>query len=45
MIVHDKLEQAQLHFPDLNRFVETEELEKDQTQDIVAEKEGPEFSL
>ena len=45
LLVHDKLKQAQLHFPDLNRFVEAEELEKEQRQDIVAEKEGPEFSL
>ena len=45
LLVHDKLKQAQLHFPDLNRFVVAEELEKEQTQDIVAEKEEPEFSL
>lgn len=45
LLVHDKLKQAQLYFPDLNRFVETEELEREQKQDIVAEKEEPEFSL
>lgn len=45
LLVHDKLKQAQLHIPDLKRFVEAEELEKEQTQDIVAEKEEPEFSL
>ena len=45
LLVHDKLKQAQFHFPDLNRFVEAEELEKEQRQDIVAEKEGSEFSL
>ena len=45
LLVHDKLKQAKLHFPDLTRFVEAEELEKDQTQDIVSEKEEPEFSL
>lgn len=45
LLVHDKLKQAQLHIPDLKRFVEAEELEREQTQDIVAEKEEPEFSL
>ena len=45
LLVHDKLKQAQLHFSDLNRFVVAEELEKEQTQDIVSEKEGQEFSL
>lgn len=45
LLVHDKLKQAQLHFPDLKHFVEAEELEREQTQDIVAEKEEPEFSL
>ena len=45
LLVHDKLKQVQLHIPDLNRFVVAEELEKEQTQDIVAEKEEPEFSL
>jgi len=45
LLVQDKLKQAQLHFPDLKRFVEAEELEREQTQDIVAEKEDPEFSL
>lgn len=45
LLVQDKLKQAQLHFPDLKRFVEAEELEREQTQDIVAEKEEPEFSL
>lgn len=45
LLIHDKLKQAQLHIPDLKRFVEAEELEREQTQDIVAEKEEPEFSL
>ena len=45
LLVHDKLKQAQLYIPDLKRFVEAEELEREQTQDIVAEKEEPEFSL
>ncbi len=44
LLVHDKLKQAQLHFPDLRRFVEAEELEKERTQDVL-EKEVPEFSL
>ena len=44
-MIHDKLKQAQLHIPDLKRFVEAEELEREQTQDIIAEKEEPEFSL
>ena len=44
LLVHDKLKQAQLHFPDLKRFVEAEELEKERTQDVL-EKEAPEFSL
>ena len=44
LLVHDKLKQAQLHFPDLKRFVEAEELEKERTQDVL-EKEVPEFSL
>jgi len=44
LLVHDKLKQAQLHFPSLNRFVEAEELEKERTQDVL-EKEVPEFSL
>ena len=44
LLAHDKLKQAQLHFPDLNRFVEAEELEKERTQDIL-EKEVREFSL
>ena len=44
LLVHDKLKQAQLHFPDLRRFVEAEELEKERTQDAL-EKEVPEFSL
>lgn len=44
LLVHDKLKQAQLHIPDLNRFVEAEELEKERTQDVL-EKEEPEFSL
>ena len=45
LLNHDKLKQVQLHIPDLKRFVEAEELEREQTQDIVAEKEEPEFSL
>lgn len=45
LLVHGKLKQAQLHIPDLKHFVEAEELEREQTQDIVAEKEEPEFSL
>ena len=44
LLVHDKLKQAQLHFPDLRRFVEAEDLEKERTQDVL-EKEVPEFSL
>ena len=44
LLVHDKLKQAQLHFPDLKRFVEAEELEKERTQDVL-EQEVPEFSL
>lgn len=44
LLVHHKLKQAQLHFPDLKRFVEAEELEKERTQDVL-EKEVPEFSL
>lgn len=44
LLVHDKLKQAQLHFSDLRRFVEAEELEKERTQDVL-EKEVPEFSL
>ena len=44
LLVHDKLKQAQLHFPSLNRFVEAEELEKERTQDVL-EKEVPGFSL
>ena len=45
LLVHDKLKQAQLHIPDLKRFVEVEEIEKQRTSDLVAEKEEPEFSL
>ena len=45
LLNHDKLKQVQLHIPDLKRFVEAEELEREQTQGIVAEKEEPEFSL
>ena len=44
LLIHDKLKQAQLYFPSLNRFVEAEELEKERTQDVL-EKEVPEFSL
>ena len=45
LLVHDKIKQAQLHIPDLKRFVEAAELEREQTQDMVSEKEEPEFSL
>lgn len=47
LLLQDKLKQVQHLIPDLERFVEAEEVEKqlNQTQDLAAEKEASEYSL
>ena len=47
LLLQDKLKQVQRRIPDLERFVEAEEVEKqlNQTQDLAAEKEASEYSL
>ena len=47
LLFHDKLKQAQLQIPDLERFVEAAEVEKrlNQTQELAAEKEASGLSL
>ena len=47
LLLQDKLKQVQHLIPDLERFVEAEEVEKqlNQTQDLAAEKEESEYSL
>lgn len=47
LLFHDKLKQAQLQIPDLERFVEAAEVEKqlNQTQELTAEKEASGLSL
>ena len=47
LLLHDKLKQVQLQIPDLERFVEAAEVEKqlNQTQELATEKESSGFSL
>ena len=47
LLLHDKLKQAKLQIPDLERFVEAAEVEKqlNQTQELAAEKESSGLSL
>ena len=47
LLLQDKLKQVQRRIPDLERFVEAEEVEKrlNQTQEFAAEKEASEFTL
>ena len=47
LLLQDKLKQVQHLIPDLERFVEAEEVEKqlNHTQDLAAEKEASEYSL